>query len=119
MRGGFVRWLSTDAACVRRCLALIVVMSTYLASSLLHQIVCIHLVTEPTATVVSTQSVAGSSDALAVSVCDRCPLCSSAVVPTALEGGPSFGSEQACFAGSSLVIALRASPDTPPPKLPA
>lgn len=110
-----MRWLSTGTAQPRRRLSLIVVISLYLVSGLLHQIAC--LPTEVAATAVfSTHSVDDSNDAPAISVCDRCPSCSSAVMPAPLVGRPSPDSQKASFVWSSLTIALRAGPDTPPPK---
>ncbi len=111
-----MRWLSTDTAQPGRRLSLLVVISLYLVSGLLHQIACLHPTEVAATAVFSTHSADDSTDASAISVCDRCPSCSSAVMPASLVGRPSPDRQKAAFAWSSLAIALRASPDTPPPK---
>ncbi|PPQ43992.1 hypothetical protein CKO39_10025 [Rhodopseudomonas palustris] len=95
---------------------MVMVISLYLISGLLHQVACLHPTEVAASAVFSTHSVDDTTDASAVSVCDRCPSCSSAVLPASVVGRPSPDSRKACFAGSSLAIALQASPDTPPPK---
>ncbi|MCD0419018.1 hypothetical protein LOC51_17540 [Rubrivivax sp. JA1024] len=95
---------------------MVVVISLYLVSGLLHQIACLHPTQVAATAVFSTHSVDDSTGDAAISVCDRCPSCSTGVIPASLAGRPSPDSAKACFAGSSLAIALRASPDTPPPK---
>lgn len=111
-----MQWLSTDTTQPGRRLSLIVVISLYLVSGLLHQIACLHPTEVAATAVFSTHSVDDSTDASANSVCDRCPSCSSAVMPAPLVRRPSPDSQKASFAWASLAIALRASPDTPPPK---